>query len=79
MILKNVLTEENKNDCMDMLEQILQENTDIKLGIIQRDKILELIEKELGLHYYNKGVKDAIKTVESCQEVFEEKLDLLIQ
>lgn len=64
---------------MDMLEQILQENTDIKLGIIQRDKILELIEKELGLHYYNKGVKDAIKTVESCQEVFEEKLDLLIQ
>ena len=64
---------------MDLLEEILQENVEIKLGFIQRDKILELIEKQIGIKYYNAGVKDSMKTLEGCQELFEERLDLLIQ
>ena len=49
--MKNVLSEEDKNDTMDLLEEILQENVEIKLGFIQRDKILELIEKQIGIKY----------------------------
>lgn len=77
--MKEILSEEDKNEAMDLLEEILQENADIKLGFIQRDKLLEFIDKKIGTKYYNRGVRDAAIAVESCQEVFEERLDQLIQ
>lgn len=77
--MKTILSEEDKNDTFDLLEEILQESADIKLGYIQRDKLFELIEKRIAIKYYNEGVKDSVKTLESCQEVIEERLDLLIQ
>jgi len=77
--MKDILSKDDKNETMDLLEEILQETTDINLGLIQRDKILELLEKKIGFRYYNEGIRDAIKTVNQCQEVFEERLDLLMQ
>ena len=47
------------------IQDYLEQNLSIELEDFDAEFLLEFISRELGAHYYNKGINDAIAQVES--------------
>ena len=59
------------------MKQYLQEELDIELGSFQLQFLLDFFAEQLGWHYYNKGLADALQAAEKkLEEVTELVYDL---
>lgn len=62
---------------VDKLQRYLIGELDVDIGDFDAEFLLDFIGKELGAHYYNQGVADAIRVVEEKMETVVDHLTLL--
>lgn len=53
---------------VDKLQKYLQRELDVEIGDFDAEFLLDFLAKELGAHFYNQGMADALRVVEEKTE-----------
>lgn len=53
---------------VDKLQKYLQRELDVEIGDFDSEFLLDFFAKELGAHFYNQGMADALRVVEEKTE-----------
>lgn len=53
---------------VDKLQKYLQRELDVEIGDFDAEFLLDFFAKELGAHFYNQGMADALRVVEEKTE-----------
>ncbi|AJQ99586.1 DUF2164 domain-containing protein [Hafnia paralvei] len=53
---------------VDKLQKYLQRELDMEIGDFDAEFLLDFFAKELGAHFYNQGMADALRVVEEKTE-----------
>ncbi|MGC6230799.1 DUF2164 domain-containing protein [Hafnia paralvei] len=53
---------------VDKLQKYLQRELDVEIGDFDAEFLLDFFAKELGSHFYNQGMADALRVVEEKTE-----------
>ncbi|EHM41952.1 DUF2164 domain-containing protein [Hafnia alvei] len=53
---------------VDKLQKYLQRELDVEIGDFDAEFLLDFFAKELGAHFYNQGMADALRVVEEITE-----------
>ena len=53
---------------VDKLQKYLQRELDVEIGYFDAEFLLDFFAKELGAHFYNQGMADALRVVEEKTE-----------
>lgn len=53
---------------VDKLQKYLQRELDVEIGDFDAEFLLDFFAKELGAHFYNRGMADALRVVEEKTE-----------
>lgn len=53
---------------VDKLQKYLQRELDVEIGDFDAEFLLDFFAKELGVHFYNQGMADALRVVEEKTE-----------
>jgi uncharacterized protein (DUF2164 family) len=59
------------------LQDYLQDEVDVEIGQLGAEFMLEFIAKEIGVHFYNRGLRDAQAVVTAKMEDVVEAIYLL--
>ncbi|MGR6430371.1 DUF2164 domain-containing protein [Rhizobium sp. PAMB 3182] len=59
------------------LQDYLQEEVDVEIGQLGAEFMLDFIAKEIGVHFYNRGLRDAQAVVTAKMEDVVEAIYLL--
>jgi len=68
------LTKEEKNQMMNAIQRYFAEEREEEIGELAAINMLEFITKNLGVYYYNQGVRDSRNIAVQRSQLLEEDL-----
>lgn len=71
---KVAFTSEQKSQIVNKIKEYFAQELDDEIGQFDAEFLLEFFGREIGGHYYNQGLQDATKVMESQIDVIKETL-----
>ena len=70
-------TREEKENLVPKIKMYLSEELDIDIGSFDAEFLLDFFSEEVGPSFYNRGIKDALDTLDMRMEDVRESIDVL--
>lgn len=73
----DVSSKENRQKCIAEIITRIEEQTDVEVGIITAEDIIDIVLQNVGADIYNLAIKDVKKLLQNRLSDIETELDLL--
>ncbi|HIO96434.1 MAG TPA: DUF2164 domain-containing protein [Leucothrix sp.] len=70
-------TREEKDQITPKIKMYLHEELDFEIGNFDAEFLLDFFSEEIGAYFYNRGISDAIDTLDARMEELKESLYVL--
>ncbi len=72
-----MFTKEEKEQIVPKIKMYLHEELDVEIGNFDAEFLLDFFSEEMGTYFYNRGISDAIDTLDARMEEVKESIYVL--